>query len=137
MTTENAEIVRSYLQKVWNGRNVDRIDELLADGFVAHGLPAHLPSGRQGVRAYVENTVGTFSDFKVVVDDVVAEGDKVAVRLTFSGTQKGAFHGVPATGKSFSISAMAFARLADGKIAEWWENADVLGLMQQIGAMPS
>jgi steroid delta-isomerase-like uncharacterized protein len=85
----------------------------------------------------VNRTIATFPDFSLKIDDTVAEGDRVAVRLTFTGTHRGGFYDMPATGKSFSISAIAIARLAGGKIAEWWQIGDTLGLLRQIGAMPA
>jgi predicted ester cyclase len=68
---------------------------------------------------------------------MVAEGDKVAVRLNVTGTHKGELQGIPPTGKKVSFSAMDFITLIDGKVAEEWMNADTMGLMQQIGAVPT
>jgi steroid delta-isomerase-like uncharacterized protein len=137
MSEANSEIVHSYLEQVWNGRNTDLIDAFFAADCVVHYLPPQLPPGREGVRENLTRTVSTFPDFALTIDDTVGQGDKVAVRLTFTGTHQGGFYGMPATGKSFSIPAMAIARLADGVIAEWWQIGDTLGLLRQIGAMPT
>jgi steroid delta-isomerase-like uncharacterized protein len=136
MSEANAMIVHNYLQEAWNGRNVDLIDTFLAEDCAVHNLPAQLPSGRAGARENLRRTLDTFPDFAVTVDDTVSQSDRVAVRLTFTGTHQGGFYGMPATGKAFSIPAIAIARLEDGKIAEWWQIGDTLGLLQQIGAMP-
>jgi steroid delta-isomerase-like uncharacterized protein len=136
MSEPNAQIVHDYLKEVWNGQKIGLLEEFFAQAAVVHDLPRGLPAGLEGVRENLRRTVGTFPDFSVTIDDTVAEGDKVVVRLTFSGTHQGGFYGMPATGKSFTISAIAIARLAGGKIAEWWQIGDTLGLLQQIGAMP-
>jgi steroid delta-isomerase-like uncharacterized protein len=137
MPKENIEIVHSYLEKVWNGRRVELIEAFFAENSVLHNLPAHMPPNRKGIKMNVDGTVDAFPNFTIAIEDTIAQQDKVAVRLTFSGTHQGGFYGMPATGKSFSISAIAIARLADGKIAEWWQIGDTLGLLQQIGAMPA
>ena len=136
MSESNVQIVHDYLEQAWNGQNVDLVERFFVPGPVIHYLPRGLPPGLDGVRENLRRTIGTFPDFAIAIDDTVAEGDKVVVRLTFSGTHEGGFYGMPATGKSFTISAIAIARLADGKIAEWWQIGDTLGLLQQIGAIP-
>ncbi len=78
-----------------------------------------------------------FPKYELSVEDMVAEEDKVAVRATFRGTQRGEFYGIAPTGKSVGIPVMLVYRIADGKIVEHWMNADSLGLMQQLGAIPS
>jgi steroid delta-isomerase-like uncharacterized protein len=77
-----------------------------------------------------------FPDCRMTVEDVVAEGDQVAYRWTFSGTHRGELRGIAATGKRVSISGINVDRIAHGKIAEHWSQADVLGLLQQLGAVP-
>jgi steroid delta-isomerase-like uncharacterized protein len=81
--------------------------------------------------------LAAFPDFAVTVEDAVAEGDKVALRVTIRGTHQGALMGTPPTGKPIAISGMSLWRIADGKIVERWESADMLGLMQQLGVIPS
>ena len=137
MLDTNACIVHNYIQEAWNGRNLDLVDAFLTVDCTVHNLPAHLPSGRAGARENLSRTLDTFPDLAVAIDDTVDQGDRVAVRLTFTGTHQGGFYGMPATGKSFSIAAIAVARIADGMIAEWWQIGDTLGLLQQIGAMPA
>ncbi len=76
-------------------------------------------------------------DMHATIDDMVAEGDKVVVRYTVEGTQQGELLGVPPSGKRFQTSGISVYRLAEGKIAEQWEQADLLGLMQQLGVIPT
>ena len=137
MSETNVKIVHSYLEQVWNGRNLDLIEAFFTADCVVHNLPAQLPPGQEGVRENLTRTIATFPDFALAIDDTIAQGDRVAVRLTFTGTHQGGFYGMPATGNSFSISAIAIARLVDDKIAEWWQIGDTLGLLRQIGAMPA
>jgi steroid delta-isomerase-like uncharacterized protein len=78
-----------------------------------------------------------FPDLHHEIVDMVAEGDKVAIRLNVTGTHKGEFQGIPPTGKKLSLDEMGFISIIDGKIVEGWISADTMGLMQQIGALPS
>lgn len=137
MSETNKAVVRRYLEEAWNDRNPGSIDVLVAEDFVDHHLPPELPSGPAGVKMWYNVAVGAFPDFHISREDVIAEGDKVVTRFTFSGTHEGEFMGVPATGRQFSITAIAIARIVDGKLVEWWENADVMSLMQQLGALPT
>ena len=78
-----------------------------------------------------------FPDASRNIEDIVAEGDKAAVRLNVAGTHKGEFRGIPPTGKKVSFTAMAFLTIIDGKVSKEWSTADIMGLMQQIGAIPA
>jgi predicted ester cyclase len=83
----------------------------------------------------MESIRGAFSDFSATVDDVVAEGDTVAMRVTLRGTHDGPFMGIEPTGNEFEVSNMVFTRIEDGKIAERWVLPDMLGMLQQVGAV--
>jgi predicted ester cyclase len=76
-----------------------------------------------------------FPDLDVIVDDMIAEGDKVAAHWTARGTHQGPFLGVPVTGKRVAQTGIDTYRYVDGKIVEWWRNDDTLGLMQQFGGL--
>ena len=78
-----------------------------------------------------------FPDFKATIDDLVAEGDKVVIRQTWTGTHKGEFMGVPPTGKSVSFGVIDILRIAGGKVVEHWGLMDSMSLMQQLGASPT
>lgn len=93
--------------------------------------------GRAKLRATTARMREALSDVRFDVQDMVAEGDRVAVRLTASGTPTGDFMGVPATGKTYRIGEMHWFRLADGRIVEHWHHHDRLGMMQQLGALPA
>jgi steroid delta-isomerase-like uncharacterized protein len=77
-----------------------------------------------------------FPDLRATVEEIVEEGDRIAVRATFTGTHDGEFMGIPASGRTISIQAMDVVRVVDGRAAEHWGVTDVMGLMQQIGAIP-
>ena len=97
------------------------------------GMPATDWKAR---KQFVTNVVKAFPDIDHHILDIVAEGDKVALRFNITGTHKGQFQDIPATGKKISVGCMNFLTIIDGKIIEEWSNSDMMGLMQQIGAIP-
>lgn len=111
--------------------------EVLASDFMFHipGLPDSV--NRETQVAGLGRLHLAFSDIKFTLEDQIAEGDMVASRLTWKATHTGDFQGIPPTGRKFTISAMSIERIQDGKIVERWYNQDELGLMQQLGAIPS
>ena len=96
-----------------------------------------MPRDREGVKLLITMLRSAFPDFKATIDDIVAEGDKVVIRQTWSGTQKGEFMGIPPTGKSVSFGVFDILRMAGGKCVEHWGQMDSMSLMQQLGAMPA
>ena len=130
---ENKAIVRRAVE-VYNTGNVDLLDELIAADAVGHEGPP-TPPGPATVKQFITMARSAFPDLHVNIEDMVAEGDRVAVLLTIRGTQKGAFMGIPATGKSVNFNAMDIYRIANGKIAENWSVADNLGMPQQLGVV--
>ena len=108
--------------------------ELFSSDFVSHTPEGDLDLDTffKGVSAMLK----AFPDVKFTLEDMVAEGDKVTTRYTVSGTHKGEFMGIPATGKKFKISGFEIRRLSGGKMVEYWGLMDSLSLMRQLGAMP-
>ena len=127
---ENTAIYRRWFEEVVTGRNVALADELLARDYVLHfpGFPA--PVDREGHKQLLMMFHQGFPDWQETIDDVVAEGDKVVIRVTGRGTQQGEFQGIPPTG-------VGIGRIEDGRIAESWAEYDALGMMQQLGVVPS
>jgi steroid delta-isomerase-like uncharacterized protein len=78
-----------------------------------------------------------FPDFKATIEDILADGDKVVIRMTWTGTHKDEFMGIPATGKRMSIGVIDIIRVANGKGTEHWGQMDAMGMMQQLGAIPA
>ena len=128
----NKRTVRRIPEEVVNQGNLDALDEIFAEDVVDHG-PAGDVGGRERIEEGFETLLGAFPDFTVIVDEILAEGDTVAVRLTERGTHEGAFVGIDPTGRAVEFEAMAFLRLEDGKVAERWTQLDQLGLMEQLG----
>ena len=136
MTTEQQKaLVRRYLDAVWNQGDLSVIDELIAPDFRQHS--AGVPPGRDGVKQFFSLLRAAFPDIQNTVDALIAEGDTVVWRSTIRGTHRGPFRGIPATGKSVTITAINIVRLANGQIAENWGEQDNLGLLQQLGVLPS
>lgn len=143
MTTQQTttEVNIAVVRRFWQGFNAHNLavwDEVCAPDFVNHdpGLPTpdtDLPTTKQTIAAVM---LAPFPDIQSAEQDLVAEGDKVAVRRLFRGTHNGPFLGVPPTGKPITFSAIFWSRLRDGKIVEQWVNFDALGLLQQLGLVP-
>ena len=129
MSTEQNKAVRR-LEEVFNRGNISLVDELFAPDFVEHEeLPPGIPPGREAVKQLTTMFRSAFPDFKATIDDIVAEGDKVVIRQTWSGTHKGEFMGVPPTGKSVSFGVIDIVRIAGGKLVEHWGQMDMMGMM--------
>jgi steroid delta-isomerase-like uncharacterized protein len=93
-----------------------------------------MKAGRDGMKAAMARVAQGLSDAVMTVDDMIAEGDRVAVRLTSAATQTGSFMGMPATGRRYEIEEIHWFRLRDGRIAEHWHQADFMGMRRQLGA---
>ena len=136
-TEENKAIVQRLFEEVFNERRLDRADELVAPDYLDHAAVPGQGPGLEGAKQQRwAMYFAAIPDMHATIDDLVAEGDKVVVRYTVEGTQQGQLPGVPPTGKRFQTSAICIYRLAEGKVAENWEQADLLGLMQQLGVGP-
>jgi steroid delta-isomerase-like uncharacterized protein len=131
---ENKALVRRFIDDVFVNGSVKAVDELLTDDFVAHNWPSTgAGNGKADLKAAIERVSKGLADPKFVIDDLVAEGDRVVARVTSSARQVGPFMGMPGTGKSYSIAEIHIFRIADGKIAEHWHQLDAMGMMQQLG----
>ena len=111
------------------------ISELFDPNFVMH-----TPKGDMPLEAYIQYTLGmmtAFPDISFLIDDIVAEGDKVASRFTTRGTHQGPYRGIPASGKKVDVGGIVIVRYASGKFVEVWRYSDTLGMMQQLGVIPS
>lgn len=133
---ENTRVARRYPEEVATERRFDLIEEICTEDVVSHS-PFGDVRGREAVREQTESVTAGVSDFSATVEDAVAEGDTVAMRVTLRGTHDGEFLGIPPTGKTFEAANMVFTRLEDGKIAERWVVPDMLGVFQQLGIVES
>ena len=132
--TESKRIARRFPEEVATAGDIDRIDELCTADVVEHS-PLGVRRGRAELKDQSVAIHRAFPDVRVSIDDAVAEGDTVAQRLTFRGTNEGPFMGIEPTGTEVEIANMLFTRIEDGNIAERWLLPDVFGLLQQLGAV--
>jgi len=137
MMAENSKGIVRQFWGVWNEDNIGLVDELLAPDYVNHS-PGILdqPEGPEGVRAVVAMFRSGMPDLRVVIEDMIAEGDKVAARYTLEGTHERELFGVPPTGQQLSIKSISVERVSDGKIQDHWRITDSLDMMQQLGVIP-
>jgi steroid delta-isomerase-like uncharacterized protein len=129
---KHVAIVRTAFEKLQDG-DLDECAELLTENFIVNlpGLPGPL-HGREIWKAGVQAMRDGFPGLRVAIEDIFGAGDKVAVRLHFSGTHTGSFQGVPATHRQVTFSSIDIYRVEGGKIAEEWVSPDMMGLMRQI-----
>ncbi len=133
---ENTSVLRRWIEEGWNNRNHDALDNLAAPDFIDHHLPPGLPPTLEGQKLYLRGVAAGIPDGHVAIEDLIVCEDREVARMRVTGTQTGEFNGLPPTGRSFEITAIGIARIVNGKLAEYWENADRLGLMQQLGMIP-
>jgi len=135
MTVEqNKATIRRLFDEVYNAKNVALIGDLTTPDFVDHNLVAGLEAGPAGLKQFVQMVALAFPDNRLTIDDLLAENDRVAVRWTSYNTHTGGdFLGIPPTGKPAVFGGTTIYRLVNGRIAELWYNADVMGLLHQLG----
>jgi len=131
---ENKEIVRRY-QEIYNRNDLDALGEVVSENLLTPRIMPGIPTGIEGAKAAHRIMLAGFPDYQTTIDDLFAEGDKVAARITMSGTNTGSFLGVPPTGKQVSFTGMYIARIENGKIVEHWGEEDGISLLQQLGAL--
>ena len=133
---ENKAAVRRLIDEAWNKGNLDVIDDVLSPEYVLH-ISAPGAKDRAGYHEAVRMYRSAFPDFQFTIEDMIAEGDKVVVRATMGGTQEGALMGMAPTGKKLTHTAIAIRRFQGGKVVEEWVETDMMGLMQQMGIVPT
>jgi steroid delta-isomerase-like uncharacterized protein len=129
-------LMRNYIEEAWNKGNLDFIDENFSSDFVAHGTFSRQPNNRVGVKSVITTIRNAIPDLHITIEDMLAEGDKVASRWVTKGTHKGGLMGSKPSGNRISVSETAVFRVKDGKVVEGWANRDDLGFLQQIGLIP-
>jgi predicted ester cyclase len=138
MTAEDLKAtVRRIFEEGFNNRKIELVDEIFSPNYVAHGLLPGVPESREGIKQTFNIFRTAFPDFNIKVEETIVEGDKVVARLSGKGTHQGAFMGVPPTGKEGSLTAIVIYHFSGDKIDEGWVQRDGLGLMRQLGAIPS
>ncbi len=134
-TEDNKTLVRRFYEE--GVHNTALFDELLAPTYVLH-LPGSPPiTGIEQAKQLMAAYTSAFPDLQLTTEDMVAEGNKVAIRNTWRGTHQGAFQGLPPTGKHVTFTGTDVFHVVGGKIVEQWADLDALGLMQQLGGLPA
>jgi steroid delta-isomerase-like uncharacterized protein len=129
---------RYFIAEAFNTGNLAPADELIAADFVNHdpGTPP-LPNGPEGFKQLASGYRAAFPDIKITIDDLFAVGDKVAGRWTARGTNTGSLMGMPPTGKEMAVTGTSILTFAGGKVVAHHTNWDTLGLLQQLGVIPT
>jgi steroid delta-isomerase-like uncharacterized protein len=133
---QNKAVVRRFFEAS-DADDQAAFDEVLAPDLVVHYPGAPGPLDRATFLQMGNMMLAAFSERQYTVEDQVAEGDKVATRLTWRATHSGDFQGLPATGTRVAVSGITVERIRDGKIVERWVSLDQLGMMQQLGLIPA
>ncbi|MGA9994008.1 MAG: ester cyclase [Pyrinomonadaceae bacterium] len=138
MLDENRDLIHRWFEEVWNKGRADAIDEMFAEDGIAHGLSDVSGAELRGpaeFREFHNKFRNAFPDIEVVVEDTIAEGDKVTARCSVRGKHRGDALGFAATNKPIEITGIAIVRVRDGKIVEAWNNFDFMAMFKQIGVM--
>ena len=133
----NKAVARRLFDEVLNQHNPALIDKIYAPNYVPHSLPSGFSTDREGTKQFLSHYFHAFPDLQFTVEDMIAEENQVVVRYTGRGTHQGDLMGIAPTGMQATASAVLIVRIEDGKIVEDWLNLDQLGLLQQLGVVPS
>ena len=138
MSEENKELVRRWFEEVWNKGRADAIEEMFDVNGIAHGLsddPSQPIKGPTDFKPFYTTFREAFPNLKIVIEDMVAEGDKVAARCSVHGKHEGDFMGKAATQSPVDITGIAIVRIENGKIVEAWNNFDFMTMYKQCGLL--
>lgn len=132
---ENKAVVRRWIEG-FNDGDVQAEADARTSSYVAH-FPGRPPLDSDGWMQATGAFVEAFPDLRLTVQDIMAEGDRVAARVAFRGTHKGPFQGLPPTNREVAFTSIEMNRMVDGKVAEHWVEIDLIGLLHQLGAIPA
>jgi steroid delta-isomerase-like uncharacterized protein len=136
MSEENKELLRRWFDELWNNGRAEVIDELFDENGIAHGLaddPSNPIKGPDDFRPFYTTFRQAFPNMKIVIEDMVAEGDKVAARCSVRGKHEGELMGRAATQSPVEFTGMTIVRIDNGKIVEAWNNFDFMTMYKQCG----
>ena len=138
MSEQNKAVVLRAVGQVWNRGDYDSLDDLVASDIVIHSpTPGGDIHGPEGLRQFYGALRAAFPDLHFTIEDQVAAGDRVVTRWTARARHTGVFQGIPPTGRQVRMAGIDIDRLADGKVVECWPVMDELGLLQQLGVVPT
>ncbi|TML48144.1 MAG: ester cyclase [Actinobacteria bacterium] len=130
-------VICRFVEEVQNGKSEAVADELNDPAFVNLSSPPGIPSDREGGKTFLFGFLNAFPDSRFTIDDMIAEGDQVVTKKTFTGTHTGEFAGIPATGNKVTLQFVDIMRVRNGRIVEHWLSMDQLSFMQQLGVIPT
>ncbi|MGI8968828.1 MAG: ester cyclase [Chloroflexota bacterium] len=138
---DNIDLIRRFYAEIFNNGNLAVADEIIAAEFVEH-IPQPMPGSRstkgpEAIRSFASMFRGAIPDLHVSIDDVIAAGDKVVTRVTWEGTQRGPLFGADPTGKRLRFTGIDIVRIDGGKLVEHWGQVDVLGVLSELGFLPT
>jgi hypothetical protein len=131
---DNKALMTRFIEEVWNNGNLDAADDIFDPQATTPGIP--LPPGPEGAKVIARTFRSAFPDFHITIEDLVADGERVAARFTQTGTHQGPFMGAAPTGRSIRVTEIAIIRVVGGKVVESWYETDTLSLYQQVGLIP-
>jgi steroid delta-isomerase-like uncharacterized protein len=138
MSTEaNTAQLQRLADEVLTRHNLAALDEIFHADYVENEPPPGMGPGREGLRQWLASWIAAFPDVRWTVEEQIADEDRVWSRSIWQGTHQGSFLGIPPTGKNVAVAAWTIDRFTDGKIAESRIMMDTLGMMQQLGVIPS
>jgi steroid delta-isomerase-like uncharacterized protein len=132
----NRAVIHRFLEEVINEGRLERADEIVAEDFVELDPLPGQRQGREGLKEVIGMMRAAFPDMHWVVEETIAEGEKVVTRFTWTGTQQGTFMGIPATGRSVVVKGVVIDRIVGGMMTDSRILMDTMGMMQQLGAIP-
>jgi steroid delta-isomerase-like uncharacterized protein len=134
---DNKALVRRFLRALWEQRHPAAVDAWLAPHYQRHLSPRTPPLPREGFTQRLARFYAAFPDTQGTIEDMVAEGDRVVIRVTLHATHRGVFHGMAPTGKHVTVSLVEMLRIDGGHIVESWGGLDLGDLLHQLGAVVS
>lgn len=137
MVDQYKTAARNLIEKGFNQKDLSAFEAYFSTSLTDHALPPGMPEGFEGRRMFYSAMLAAFPDMEVRIEDLFAEGDKLVMRWSVRGTHNGDMMGIPPTGKQISVGGIAIDRFENGQSVEHWEVFDQVGLMQQLGAIPS
>ncbi len=139
MSEENKALAHRFHMDIFQQGNFGVVYELISPDFVWHApaAPPEWVHGPEGVRQAATELRTAYPDLGLSHEDTLAEGDKVMIRWTMRGTHNGPLMGIPATGKPVTVAGIDVFRIAGGQIVELWQHWDHLGMLQQLGVIPT
>lgn len=136
-TDTNKATAQRWLEEGFNAHNPDGFDDYFAPDVVNHALPPDMPNGAEGTKMFAGMFFNAFPDIVLTFEHVVAQGDRLALHWSATGTHRGDLMGIPPTGREVQLQGVAIDRFENGRSVEHWEIMDQLGLMVQLGVVPA